>query len=213
MKKFFRKVLYTKASLLACAVILFTSCTRLPYSRSPSVQAGLASWYGLDFHGKKTSGGEKYNMYELTAAHRTLPFGTYVMVTNERNEKSVKVIVNDRGPFIEGRIIDLSYAAAKAIDMVGPGVIPVRVEVLSDIPVSKLNPSFCVQVGSFISKEKAVDLRRQLGRHYNKVYIEDYKTRNQTYYRVRINTQNYPSAQRLSKKLQSEGYVAMPLER
>jgi len=91
---------------------------------------GNASWYGPDFHGKLTSNGEKYNMWDMTAAHKTLPMNTIVKVTNRRNNKSTVVRVNDRGPFVASRIIDLSKAAASKIDMIGMGTAPVTIEVL-----------------------------------------------------------------------------------
>jgi len=91
---------------------------------------GNASWYGPDFHGKLTSNGEKYNMYDMTAAHKTLPMNTIVKVTNRRNGKTTVVRINDRGPFVSTRIIDLSNKAAHEIDMVGSGTAPVTIEVL-----------------------------------------------------------------------------------
>jgi len=92
---------------------------------------GVASWYGPNFHGHRTASGEIYNMYDYTAAHKTLPLGTYVRVINLENGKSVIVRINDRGPFKKGRIIDLSYAAAKKIDMIEKGIAKVRLEVIS----------------------------------------------------------------------------------
>jgi rare lipoprotein A len=94
------------------------------------VQYGYASYYGEDFHGRKTASGEKYDMYELTCAHKTLPFNTKVKVTNLINKKTVIVRVNDRGPFVSGRIIDLSYAAAQKIGLIPAGVIRVKIEVI-----------------------------------------------------------------------------------
>src|SRR5437660_10799976 len=94
------------------------------------VQLGVASWYGPGFHGNRTANGEIYDQYELTDAHRTLPLGTRVMVTNLSNGRAVQVRINDRGPFVGGRAIDLSYAAAHSIGMVGPGTVRVRIEVL-----------------------------------------------------------------------------------
>ena len=92
--------------------------------------SGSASWYGGKFHGRKTANGERYNQNALTAAHKTLPFGTKVRVTNETNGKSVVVRINDRGPFVGKRVIDLSRAAANAVGMVQRGVARVKVEVL-----------------------------------------------------------------------------------
>ena len=91
---------------------------------------GKASYYGPKFHGKKTASGEVFNQHALTAAHKTLPFGTRCRVTNQKNGKQVIVRINDRGPFVEGRILDLSYEAAKIIGGIGDGVIDVQVEVL-----------------------------------------------------------------------------------
>lgn len=95
------------------------------------MQTGEASWYGAAHQGQRTASGEPYDMQRLTAAHLTLPLGTHVLVTNLKNGRSVEVRVNDRGPAIAGRIIDLSYAAARALGAVGDGVVPVRLRVLS----------------------------------------------------------------------------------
>jgi len=94
------------------------------------VQEGVASFYGEDFHGRKTANGEIYDMHAMSAAHRALPYNTRVLVTNLDNGKKVEVRINDRGPFVKGRIIDLSYGAARKIGMVGPGTARVRLEVL-----------------------------------------------------------------------------------
>ena len=92
---------------------------------------GKATWYGPGLNGNKTASGEIVDMYGMTAAHKKLPFGTIVVVTNQKNNKSVVVRINDRGPFVSGRIIDLSYGAAYLIDMVRDGVVPVKVEIIS----------------------------------------------------------------------------------
>lgn len=96
------------------------------------ILTGKASWYGKDFHNKKTASGVKYDMHTFTAAHRTLPIGTVVKVTDQANGKSVMVTINDRGPFVHGRIIDLSYAAAKKLGLENRGVGKVALEVISD---------------------------------------------------------------------------------
>ena len=93
-------------------------------------ERGLASWYGIDFHGRDTSSGEVYDMYDMTAAHKTLPLPTYVRVVNVDNGRSLVVKVNDRGPFIQGRIIDLSYAAAYRLGITGPGTANVEITAL-----------------------------------------------------------------------------------
>ena len=105
---------------------------RAPAPPSSGAQTGKASWYGDAHHGKKTASGETYDMNALTAAHRTLPIGTRVRVTNVDNERSVVVRVNDRGPFVDGRVIDLSRAAARALGVLGAGVFTVRLEILED---------------------------------------------------------------------------------
>ncbi|PLX79806.1 MAG: septal ring lytic transglycosylase RlpA family lipoprotein [Desulfuromonas sp.] len=130
-------------------------------------QEGIASWYGKDFHGKKTSNGEIYNMHAMTAAHKTLPLGVYVEVANKNNGRRAVVRVNDRGPFVAGRIIDLSYAAAKDLGVVGPGTAPVRIAALgyratdraSDkvftAPKSWDVGSYTVQLGAFADSSNA----------------------------------------------------------
>jgi len=98
-------------------------------------QEGLASWYGIDFHGKKTATGETYDMFSISAAHKTLPLGTKVRVTNLDNGRELELVVNDRGPFVDGRVIDLSYASARLLGMADNGVAHVRVEGVADNPV------------------------------------------------------------------------------
>ena len=114
-------------------LVLLAGCAVVRPSAPPSASAertGEASWYGRPFHGRRTASGEVYDMYKLTAAHPTLPFGARVRVTNLRNGRSVEVRINDRGPAVRGPLIDLSYAAALAIDGVGAGVFPVRLRVV-----------------------------------------------------------------------------------
>src|SRR5579883_3041588 len=96
----------------------------------PGSETGIASWYGHPYHGRPAANGEIYDMEQMTAAHRTLPFDTVVRVTNLKNDKSVEVRINDRGPFVDNRIIDLSHAAAQAIDMIGPGTAQVRMDIV-----------------------------------------------------------------------------------
>ncbi len=123
-----------KTWIRTCAVrVLLLSalaCAGAPARRGGWVQEGLASWYGPRFQGKRTASGERFDMHKLTAAHRTLPFGTRVRVTHLRTGRSVVVRINDRGPWKRGRIIDLSYAAARAIGLLRDGVAPVRIEVV-----------------------------------------------------------------------------------
>jgi rare lipoprotein A len=149
------------------------------------VEEGNASWYGAPFHGRHASNGEIYDMYKLTAAHRTLPFETMVKVTNLSNGKSTTVRITDRGPFVDNRIIDLSLAAAKEIDSVGPGVVPVRIEILT----SGVDPTagfFTVQVGAFRDRGNAERLRDRLNPTYSPIFIQSFETPDGAFYRVRV---------------------------
>ncbi len=112
-------------------LITFLYCCCLTGTgQSPTIEYGIASYYSDEFHGKKTASGETYNKWDYTCAHRKLPFGTRIIVTNLENKKSVIVRVNDRGPHIKNRIVDLSYAAAKEIEMIAKGVVKVKIEVI-----------------------------------------------------------------------------------
>ena len=117
-----------------CLVAALAACGApprpAPDHARPGVQRGLATYYGREHHGGPTASGERFDMHKLTAAHRTLPLGTRVRVTNTRNGRSVEVRINDRGPYGRGRIIDLSEAAARRLDMIDAGVVPVTVEVI-----------------------------------------------------------------------------------
>jgi rare lipoprotein A len=131
-----------------------------------SGETGLASWYGHPYHGRAASNGEIYDMEKLTAAHRTLPFGTMVHVTNLANNKSVDVRIIDRGPFIEGRVIDLSHAAAQAIDLIGPGIAQVRLDILSAPQNLSADNLYAVQAGAFRDRDRAEHLRATMEREY-----------------------------------------------
>lgn len=128
-------------------------------------EEGVASWYGKDFHGKKTANGERYDMYGMTAAHKLLPFNTKVKVTNKRNGKSIIVRINDRGPFVANRIIDLTRTGAEKIDMIAQGTAPVVIETLGAVPglqAGDLKGSFYVQVGAFANESNAKRLVAKL---------------------------------------------------
>lgn len=151
-------------------------------------------------------------MYELTAAHPTLKFNTMVMVTNLDNGKSVIVRINDRGPFVKGRVIDLSYAAAKLLDMIDPGVAPVKLEIL-DEPISFDDKiAFSVQVGAFISEKNALGLKKHLEKKYQEVFISSYTTRNEIYYRVRIKALSRKNAEILAQQLIKDGFAVLITE-
>jgi rare lipoprotein A len=126
--------------LLPCLLALACGVKRAPDQPADPpgfVETGVASWYGGKFHGRRTASGEVYDMYGLTAAHRTLPFGTVVRVTHLENRRSVEVRITDRGPFIKGRVIDLSYAAAKRLDMIREGVARVKLVVVRRAQVAE----------------------------------------------------------------------------
>ena len=164
-------------------------------------QRGIASWYGRDFHGKKTSNGEIYNMYAMTAAHKTLPLGTYVEVHNRENSRSIVVRINDRGPFVRGRIIDLTLTAASEFGMAEDGVVPVQIEALGyarkkrqagklvrvyEKPASYELGDFTIQVGAFTERENALRLRASLSRKYRKATVKVFDQGSQRFYRVRV---------------------------
>ncbi|PYV41781.1 MAG: septal ring lytic transglycosylase RlpA family lipoprotein [Acidobacteria bacterium] len=152
-------------------------------SLPPEEKIGYASWYGDPYHGRRTSNGETYNKYGLTAAHRTLPFDTVVKVKNLTNGQIVKVRINDRGPFKENRIIDLSYAAAKEIGMLGPGTARVSLEVLEIVS----NPfPLTIQVGSFKEKNNAEKVRKELQKHYQPVLIKPFESPEGRYFQVLV---------------------------
>lgn len=130
------------------------------------VETGMASWYGPPYHNRKAATGEVYDMHQLTAAHKTLPLNSIVRVTNVANGKSVIVRINDRGPFIGTRIIDLSYAAAHEIETWRAGVANVRVEVLETPKSLNEGGRWCVQIGAFSDAEEATRLKEKLARKY-----------------------------------------------
>jgi rare lipoprotein A len=178
---------------------------------TPIIQGeqGLASWYGHPYHGRPTTNGEIYNMYELTAAHRTLPFNTQVRVHDLDNGRDVTVRINDRGPFVEGRIIDLSYAGARAINMIGPGVARVRLEILGLPPPGSPGAEpgvYAVQVGAFRSWDNAERLQARVSSSFNPVIIQSFDRGDGLYHRVRVGreaTEN--GARQLAEQLREAG--------
>ncbi|HEX5623436.1 MAG TPA: septal ring lytic transglycosylase RlpA family protein [Sulfuricurvum sp.] len=162
--------------------------------------AGRASWYGSDFHGKSTCNGEAYDMYAMTAAHKTLPMNTVVRVTNLENNQKTVVRINDRGPFVETRIIDLSFAAAKEIDLVSKGSAPVSIEVLGfepgdaksiDFKMLAKGPqrevlnSFATQIGAFSNIQGAMETQKKYASfHGYSAIIKDSQYNNDRLFRV-----------------------------
>jgi rare lipoprotein A len=193
-----------------------SSPTHPKHSKTPPTPApvgyteeGNASWYGNPFHGRRASNGEVYDMYKLTAAHRTLPFETMVRVTNLNNGKTTTVRITDRGPFVDNRILDLSQAAAREIESIGPGVVPVRIEVLGNVDVT--TGFFTVQVGAFHDPGNAGRLRDRLSASYSPIFIQQYDSPDGAFYRVRVGKiSGQQAAQDFGEKLRNtEGFSPM----
>ncbi|WP_305045297.1 septal ring lytic transglycosylase RlpA family protein [Geoalkalibacter sp.] len=183
------------------------------------VEEGVASWYGPDFHGKKTSNGEIYDMHAMTAAHRILPLGIHVKVTNLRNGREAILRLNDRGPFAKARIIDLSFAAAKELEVVGPGTAPVRVEALGykhtdaagrityQAPRTWEVENYSVQVGAFTVLENAQRLAEQMRRQEGYSVIQQGYVGGQLFYRVRAGKfSSLAAADAATLRFESQGF-------
>jgi rare lipoprotein A len=198
--------------LLSCSIFVFTSCATPRYE-----PYGVASWYGPDFHGRPTSSGEIFNMYDYTCAHKEYPFGTRLKVTNISTNKSVYCLVNDRGPFVDGRVIDLSYAAAKEIGLIEQGTSQVRIEYMGRdnsyikevMYVSNRGP-FTIQVGSFREILNASRLKTALEMKYDRVYITETVLGGNRFYRVRVGKFNLrDDVNNIAKILADEGYSVL----
>jgi rare lipoprotein A len=210
------------AGLAAVALVMLGACARTVVATPSSTltvgteQVGLASWYGHPYHGRRTSSGEVYDMRDLSAAHRALPFGTRLMVTNLDNGRVVEVRVNDRGPFVAGRILDLSHAAATLLGGEGVGAIRVRLKVLALPDGSSVEGpapgggAFSVQLGAFVSRARADGLREAIERDGSPATVSEAVVGGQTFYRVRIG----PYADRVAaetgaKRLAARGYFSV----
>lgn len=211
----FRFLLKTLArSLLPVTFLAIASCATVHRETYPESSYAVASWYGPEFHGRLTASGERFDMHALTCAHRELPFGTMLKVTSISSGRSVRCIVNDRGPFVSGRDIDLSYAAAKEIGLIGPGTVSVRIEYLGrDVSyikevryISSKGP-YTIQIGSFREIDNARHLRSSLELKYRGVYMIETVINGVTYYRVRIGKfLKMEDAHRLANTIAEEGY-------
>lgn len=160
-------------------------------------EVGRASWYGPTFYGKRTASGTIFRKHAFTAAHRTLPLGTMVRVTNLANGRSVDVLINDRGPFVSGRIIDLSWEAANRLEIIGPGTGLVKLTVLS-VPGGGGHPGtgyYAVQVASFTSYDKALQYKEKLGR-YSHIRIQRAHFGSQPVFRVQVGQFSNPGKAR-----------------
>jgi len=169
---------------------------------------GQASWYGDPYHGRRTASGEVFDKNKMTAAHRTLPFETWVRVENRLNGLSVDVRITDRGPFVGGRVIDLSEAAAERIDMIRSGVAPVRLTVIREGDAASggaaaVNTFYVVQLGAFESESRAQDFRRRFEGKYTGIYV-DRPTGDSPLYKVRIGRSLLREARYLQRLLKEE---------
>ena len=150
-------------------------------------EVGLASWYGEDYHGRRTANGEIYDMYAMTAAHRTLPFNLRVRVTNLENGKKADFRINDRGPFISGRIIDLSKSGARELGILDSGTAKVAVETTGWVAGGPVwEGVYAIQVGSFVEKGNAYRFREDLARKHSNVHVVLWESNTNRYYRVRL---------------------------
>ncbi|MEM9292035.1 MAG: septal ring lytic transglycosylase RlpA family protein [Acidobacteriota bacterium] len=199
-----------------------TEVTSAP--RGQRIERGIASWYGPGFHGKRTANGEVYDMEAMTAAHKTLPFDTWVEVVNLDNGLSTRLRINDRGPFIRGRVIDLSKAGARVLGVIGPGIANVELYLVAPYPSASdggSNPSggsadsgsnpgprgaYTVQLGAFRDRDRADALRRQLIRRFPATVVESGQD---GLYRVRIGAYPYRAdAEALLREVRGEGFEA-----
>lgn len=208
--------------LFLALLIMLTSCSTgrgrqevypvVHYKKTYAV----ASWYGPKFNGRPTASGEIFDMFADTCAHKVYVFGTRLRVTNVSNDKTAVCVVNDRGPFIRGRDIDLSYGVAKKIGLVGPGTGRVLIETVGrdrsyvksvKIKIVDRSGPFAIQVGAFTVRANAVRLKKSLDLEYNNAYIRRLDTGKGTYFRVRIgNFVGIDSAISVAEKLSREGY-------
>ncbi len=213
------------AAVFVLALLFAGGCGRRPAVRPPAEAAApgrtevvVASWYGPKFHGKQTASGERYDMEGFTAAHKELPFGTRLRVTYLKTGRSTEVVVNDRGPFVRGRSLDLSRAAARAVGLLSDGTGRVRITVLGrdkryirriryrDIPETP--GTLTVQVGAFADKGNAERLKTGLALTYPGVYLEEAVVDGRTFYRVRIGRyENRFDAYTRARQLAGEGYA------
>lgn len=208
-----------RLKIISLCMLLIISCA--PVKKPPSVEyaptearKGVASWYGPDFHGRPTASGEIYNMYDYTCAHREYPFGTKLKVVNLQNGKNVTCTVNDRGPFVSGRDLDLSYASAKKIDLIGPGTAEVLMEPVGRdmnyvkyVRYTPLSGALTIQVGAFKEIDNALRLKQALSFKYQNVYINKSNIKGEVFYRVRVGKfTNYDEAFNLAKSMGQEGY-------
>ena len=214
------------AAVLAAGLLAgCATTTRLESPNRGTTQNGLASWYGAKFHGRPTASGEIYDMNRISAAHKQLPLGTVVLVKNRDNGRKLRVPINDRGPFIKGRIIDLSVGAARRLEMFGQGLANVRIKVVRLPPKKRRLPisyparggretradtnrrsGFTIQAGAFRERSSAVALARRLRRELD---LDNVKiTRGGGVHRVRIERKRRQAADDVLQRLKDAGIAA-----
>lgn len=208
--------------VLAVGLALVAACTStLRQPDGEVLERGVASWYGPKFHGRTTANGERYDMNGLTAAHPSLPFGTELLVRNLDNGRTCRVRVNDRGPFVGGRILDLSYGAARELDMIGPGTARVELVLLEeeDAPrpdrraevrrvAHRTEGSFTVQVGAFRERDRALGLRDLLKARFPEAVVRS----EGGWHRVQVGAfRDRGAAEELAEELRRLGWEAVPV--
>jgi rare lipoprotein A len=207
--------------LLFFSALFVVSCSSTPHYEAGRPVSGplywTASYYADKFHGRPTASGEIFNMHAMTAAHKTMSFGTRLRVTNMHNGRSVVVTINDRGPFVRGRQLDLSYGAARRIGMIASGTARVKVQVLGrdtsyvkKVSYSASEGPFTLQIGSFRDKNNAYQLEDVLSHVYKGVYVYQVRINGVHYYRVCVGKFiSRDSADRIANRLAGEGYGVM----
>jgi rare lipoprotein A len=222
------------AVLMVAAILMIVSCApRVKRVRGKFLGYAVASWYGPKFHGKLTASGEQYDMNSMTCAHKRLPFGTRLKLVNAENGKSAVVVVNDRGPFVRGRSLDLSRAAAEQLAMIGPGTSKLKVyyvgrdmrykkylhgKSVQTVKTTKRRPGelYTIQVGAFNDQESAKYIREGLALNHENAYIMEKWIDGERFYRVRIGKfSTAESARRYAELLADEGYSTdiLPFEK
>jgi len=193
-------------ALSACAGRISPPQARAPGPPTPSVQYGIASWYGEPFHGRRMANGEVYDMFESTAAHVTAPLGIQAVVTNLENGRSVRLRITDRGPYVGDRILDLSYGAAHQLRMVEAGLARVRLEFL---PGTAPVPAFIVQAGAYTDPDKALRVQKVLAPQYPQVWVVEVREGSAIFYRVRLGTfSSRADAEQVARQVAVLGYAA-----
>ncbi|MCK5679402.1 septal ring lytic transglycosylase RlpA family protein [bacterium] len=208
-RKLNRKLFFSIVLLLSGTLLLFSACSTNPEKPATDLelpgkatetrpalkklelgfyQQGIASWYGHPFHGQATASGETYDMHGPTAAHKRLPLGTKVLVTNLENQRQIEVTINDRGPFVKNRIIDLSKSGAQELKIIKNGTAMVRLDITElpeSISISENHP-FAIQFGAFTNKKQALNLQKKIAPKNSAIFIDKVQRSTGVIYRVRL---------------------------